>query len=326
MLMMKTKADVRGKTMFVSGGTGLLGSRVAYRLCEAGYNVRILSRSNTRDRTASIQMIKGDICEKDVVEKAISECYGVFHCAAELRDARKMTDVNILGTENIYNAVRKNKAKFFCHISSVGVIGRTEEIEVNEETACNPMNRYEVTKLEAEQIVEQGVENCSTIILRPTNIFSGQSIDSACQSSALKLLKTLLKGKEYAHLVYVEDVAAAAVYFLENPIKIAFGKFIVSSDEEPGNTIGEIYNLTKRLMGSDNCNHRYFIPEIVPYLFRILKNGKSNRGNILYSSKRLFSTGFQMPFGLRKGIRKAIEDYQKGQEIRNIDCSKKLTS
>lgn len=307
-------------SIFVTGGTGLLGKRIVSRLCKSDYSVRVLSRSGRGVHDSYSEMIKGDILDKEVVEKAISGCFAVFHCAAELRDLDRMYDVNVLGTDNIYNAAQKSKVNYFCHISSVGVIGKTKKRIVDEDTPCNPMNQYEITKLKAEQIVGQGIEGCSTVILRPTNIFSEESINSSSYKSLFKTLKIWLKGRENAHLVYADDVAAAAVYFLENPLKSRCEKFIVSSDEEPGNTIGEVHNLIKRLLGFESSKYIYIIPIILPYLIRVLRHGNSNRGDICYSSRHLFSTGFEMPFGLEEGIRKAVEYVQEEGSKRKIQA------
>lgn len=302
------------EAIFVTGGTGLLGKRIVSRLCRSRYRVRVLSRQGRAVQDSSIEMIKGDILDKEIVEEAMIGCFAVFHCAAELRNSNRMYDVNVLGTNNAHNAARKNKINYFCHVSSVGVIGKTKKRIVDEDTPCNPMNEYEITKLKAEQIVEQGIDGCNTVILRPANIFAEESINPDSYNSLFSMLKTWLKGRENAHLVYADDVAAAAVYFLKNPLKSGCEKFIVSSDEEPGNTIGEVHNLIKKLLGVTRNNGKYFIPIIFPYFIRLLRHGKSNKGNICYSSRRLFSTGFEMPFGLEKGIKKAIEDKQKGMK------------
>ena len=313
--------DSKG-TIFVSGGTGLLGKRIISRLNRLGYSLRVLSRSEPRRKDLSIEMIMGDILNKEVVKDAMSRCIAVFHCAAELRDLDRMYNVNILGTNNVHSAARKSKVSYFCHISSVGVIGKTNKRIVDEDASCNPMNQYEITKLKAEEIVEQGINGCSTVILRPTNVFAEESINLTDYKSFLNALKIWLKGRENAHLVYAEDVAAAAIYFLENPPQSRCQKFIVSSDEEPGNTVSEVYELVRRLLGFNGSRIKYFAPIIFPYLIRFLRHGNTNRGDICYSSSRLYSTGFKMPFGFTEGLRKAVA-YNQGRlkKNENIACN-----
>ena len=153
------------------------------------------------------------------------------------------------------------------------------------------MNEYELTKLKAEQIVEQGVQGCNSVILRPTNIFAEESLNPDRYNSLFKELKICVKGRENAHIVYVDDVAAAAVYFFENPLQSRCEKFIVSNDEEPENTIGEVHNLIRRLLGFERSKYIYIIPIIFPYLVRLMKYGMSNRGHICYSSRRTFFNG-----------------------------------
>ena len=312
------------ETIFITGGNGLLGKRIVSRLCKSGYSVRLLSRSNYSVNNSSIQIIRGDILNEKIVEKAMSGCLAVFHCAAELRDLDRMYDVNVHGTNNVYNTALKNKINYFCHISSVGVIGKTKKRIVDEDTPCNPMNQYELTKLEAEQIVEQGIEGCSSVILRPTNIFAEESLNPGCYNSLFKTLKIWLKGRENAHLVYVDDVAAAAVHFLGNPLQSRCEQFIVSSDEEPGNTVSEVYELVRRLLGFNGSRIKYFAPIIFPYLIRFLRHDNTNRGDICYSSSRLSSTGFKMPFGFIEGLRRAVAYDQRRIQKKNENtaCNK----
>ena len=81
-----------------------------------------------------------------------------------------MSDVNIVGTEKIINAVKNSTIKLFSYLSSAGVVGMTNDKIVDEGTPCNPITTYEKTKWEAEKIVAKGIDGCKTIILRPTNV------------------------------------------------------------------------------------------------------------------------------------------------------------
>ncbi len=68
----------------------------------------------------------------------MSDCFAVFHCAAELKDKLKMYEVNVVGTRNIYNAICKNEIRYFCYLSSVGVIGKVFTDIVDENTLLQP--------------------------------------------------------------------------------------------------------------------------------------------------------------------------------------------
>jgi nucleoside-diphosphate-sugar epimerase len=193
--------------VLVTGGTGLVGKRIVSRLGQLGYSVRVLSRKQwSGEISGSIDLIRGDITDAKVAEAAVSGCEAVFHCAAELKVENKMPEVNVGGTRNVYTAAQKNRTRFFCHLSSVGVIGIANQRVVDENTPCNPMNAYERTKLEAEHIVEEGIEGCSSVILRPTNVFAEETISLDSYRGMGRRMRVWLTGKERSHLVYVADV------------------------------------------------------------------------------------------------------------------------
>ena len=289
-------------SILVTGGTGLLGSCIVEKLCLEGFRVRVLTRNKIQP-SEKVEYFQGDITSEEKVKKAVSGCAGIIHCAGEKTDEAMMEDTNIRGTENLYNVARGKDIPFFCHISSVGVIGRTSSKLVNEQEPCSPMNTYEKTKLTAEKIVEQGLPNGAIVILRPTNIFGVSLLHWYLDLSLTKKFKLWLRNKENAHLVYVEDVASAALFFLNSPPDRECQTYIISSDQEAGNTIGEINSFIRTLTGDIKVKGLY-PPLIIPWLVRLLRHGMSNMGNIVYSSDKLFSTGFEMPFGFLNGIQK----------------------
>src|SRR5437870_4849745 len=205
------------RVILVTGGTGLLGERIVSRLVHLGHRVRILSRRPLLgDVDRSVEVVNGDIRNGKLVEEAVSGCDAVFHCAAEARDVNTMYEVNVSGTKNVYEAARKNEVHFFCHLSSVGVIGKTNQPVVDEDAPCAPMNIYERSKLEAERIVECGIKGCSIVILRPTNVFAEDTFDIRRYRGVHGTLRVWFTGKERSHLVYAGDVAEAGAFLLES--------------------------------------------------------------------------------------------------------------
>lgn len=311
MRMSTEKSRVTGDSqdILVTGGTGIIGRRIAERLANNGHSVRVLTRKERESAHPGIRFFNGDLLDRDVVAASMAGCRAVFHCAAELRDTENMEAVNILGTENVYSAASKERVRFFCHLSSVGVIGRVRASIVDENTSCHPMNRYEITKLKGEEIVGRGLDGCRTVILRPTNVFAEERFEVQSYKSFLKVLRVMITGRENAHLVYADDVADAAVYLFVNYKKNGIERFIVSSDEEPENTARGVYSYVRNLLGYKASLVRFCMPIEIPYLFRFFRYGHSNRGDICYSSRHLFSTGFQMSFGFKEGLRRVVEHY-----------------
>jgi len=292
--------------ILITGGNGIIGKRIVLELRNQGFYVYVLSRKGIIADDPLINCVKGNVTDKKLIEEIMSDCFAVFHCAAELRNEKEMRAVNIGGTENVFNAANRRGVKYFCHLSSVGVIGKVSGNIVDERTLCNPINMYEKSKLRAEQIVEKGIKGGKTIILRPTNVFSEETFIIKNYRSVTHFLRIMLTGKEYSHLVYASDVAGAAMHFFNNPLNQICDKFIVSSDEEYGSTNGDVYTLIRKLLGEKIYINKFLVPVEVPYILRLLKYGRSNMGSIRYSSQHLFSKGFKMPFGLHNGLARVI--------------------
>jgi nucleoside-diphosphate-sugar epimerase len=274
------------------------------------YQVRALSRSTHFDNP-NVKIFRGGL-EDELVLKSFLDTAGLlFHCAAELYDASKMWDTNVLGTERLLHIVKHTSIKYFCFLSSAGVIGKTREKWVDESTKCNPQNEYEQSKWAAEQLVSQGIDGCQILILRPTNVIDKKRpgvLGLPMRSSFFDRFKVFLKGGECAHIVHAEDVAEAAIYFISRPFNSP-QCFFVSCDHEPLNTWAGLWALyraaeNKRLAeGVRPCKH---VPLIVPHILRRLWRGKGNRGDVRYSSKKLMLTGFKFPLGIEGAVKKLI--------------------
>jgi nucleoside-diphosphate-sugar epimerase len=298
---------VDSASILVTGGTGFVGRSLVDKLAAAGQSVRILSRSGRSAELPNVSIYRGDLTSQKDLKAAIKGCKIVFHCAAERTDEDIMTAVNVTATRNLFELARDMRIGYFCHMSSVGVIGRTRRKVVNESAECNPMNEYEATKLAAEEIVRGGLGEGRVVILRPTNIFGPATLRPMLRHSFRSQLRAFLKGNESAHLVYIGDVVAAAIYWMQaGPAKSA-ETFIVSSDEEPGNAYRDIQTfLASRVQGAPRPV-KFSAPLLAPYCARLLRHGKTNYGDLIYSSSKIKRAGFSFPFGLGAGLDAALK-------------------
>jgi uncharacterized protein YbjT (DUF2867 family) len=117
----------------VTGGTGLLGSRVVDRLSEAGDGVRVMSRYWRADT------VRGDLLTGEGLEEAVEGVTTVVHCASSPLRPRQ---VDVKGTERLLQVANRAGVSHVVFISIVGV-------------DRNPYYPYYRMKLETERIVEQ---------------------------------------------------------------------------------------------------------------------------------------------------------------------------
>jgi len=173
------------KTIFVTGGTGFLGSYlIRYLLKKKAGNIRALKRSTSSmamlyDVYEQVDWVEGDILDIPLLEDALEGVDEIYHCAAIVSfdpvDLQKMMDINVTGTANIVNIALTKEIRKFIHVSSIAAIGRAEgKADVSEKTKWQNSkfnSNYAISKYQAEQEVWRGeAEGLNIAIVNPSVI------------------------------------------------------------------------------------------------------------------------------------------------------------
>ena len=169
--------------VFVTGGTGLLGSHLICELLKSGKSVKALKRSNSsmtwfnrvaihllKDEWTScsqrLTWVDGDVLDIISLIDAIEGCDSVYHAAAMVSFAKKDKDqllkINVNGTANVINAcLSMTQRPKLCYISSTASIGRVEKKTLDESIAYSEESSnsfYSYTKYLAELEAYRGRE------------------------------------------------------------------------------------------------------------------------------------------------------------------------
>ncbi len=290
----------------VSGASGMVGSKICEKLISRGYTVRALSRQKHL-LGKNVELFNGDIVNEKDLKAFMKDAQLFFHCAAELKDESRMWAVNVRGTQNLLKYAEEFGINYFCHLSSVGVIGGTDLKLADELTLCNPRNAYEKSKWAAEQIVMRGIKGCKVVVLRPTNVIDEKSPGILALPQRrwfTDFCKVFFKGSECAHIVHAEDVAEAALHFITYSFETP-GCYIVSCDHEFLNTLSglwALYNACRVGKSTDTVRPVAHLPLFVPYILRRIVRGRGNWGDVRYSSEKLMKTGFVFKLGLQGAV------------------------
>lgn len=249
--------------ILVTGGTGLVGAHLLYRLTQQHDKLRAIKRppsdiglvrkvfgyySERKDADLlfnKIDWITADINDIPSLSEAFNDVDYVYHCAALISfdpaDEKKLRKINIEGTANIVNLCISNKIKKLCYVSSIASLGASKEgMEVTEETPWNPEddhNDYAISKYGAEIEVWRGTqEGINTIIVNPGVIVGPGFWDSGSG----KIFRKIDNGLKYhfpkvTGFVGVKDVVDCMIELMNSEMKNE--KFILVAENLSFETI-----------------------------------------------------------------------------------------
>jgi len=169
------------KKCLITGGAGFIGTNfVKYMLAEHSdeFNLIVLDKltyagnlANLKDELDNIEFIKGDICNKELVEYIFTEfdIDYVVNFAAEshvdrsIENPQIFLETNILGTQNLMDVAKKfwqenenqyKKGVKFLQVSTDEVYGSLGETGYfTEETLLSPNSPYSASKTSADMMV-----------------------------------------------------------------------------------------------------------------------------------------------------------------------------
>lgn len=153
----------KGSKVIVTGGTGLLGRRVAEELRHAGMRVRVLSRRIPRWSTRLPGVDYEAIDLGGGVDPSLLEgANAIVHCAAETAGGKDEHEKNsIVATRNILESAARAGVRRFIHVSSLAVLkpGSSAAHPLDEQSPVDAGNLergpYVWGKAESEVVVRQ---------------------------------------------------------------------------------------------------------------------------------------------------------------------------
>ncbi len=242
----------------MTGGAGFIGSNfVRWVVANTDASVVVLDKltyAGNEDSLADlptdrVRLVKGDICDAELVDGLVAEADAVVHFAAEshndnsLNDPWPFVETNVIGTYTLLQAVRKHDTRFH-HISTDEVYGDLELDDperFSESTPYNPSSPYSSTKAGSDLLVRAWVRsfgvkatlsNCSNNYGPYQHIekFIPRQITNVLSGLRPKLYGT---GENVRDWIHVDDHNAAVWLILE---KGQIGEtYLIGADGEKNN-------------------------------------------------------------------------------------------
>lgn len=172
--------ELRGKTVLITGATGLLGKNTAIGVMKAGGRVRAFVRNPVRaGRLAELgaEIVSGDMGDPDSIRAAVQGCQAVFHFAGLLTEFlpyREFHQINVEGTRLLAEAALDAGVERFLHVSTIAVYGMSTTGLIDESSPrIKSEQNYSDSKLEGERIILDLVTNrgLPAVVVQPAQVY-----------------------------------------------------------------------------------------------------------------------------------------------------------
>ena len=305
------------KTFLVTGGTGFIGSNICQLLVNANHSVKIFDNNSRgsinqiKKIKNKIKFIKGDIRNKQLLDKELKNADAVIHLAYVngtkyfYSKPILVLDIAVKGIMNVIEACIKNKIKELYLASSSEVYQTPNKIPTDENEPLkipnifNPRYSYGGGKILTELLgIHYGKKYFKKLIIfRPHNVYGPNmgydhvipEFINRFKSKKSKNFKIQGTGSEIRSFIYIEDFIDAFNLILKR------GKHL------------NIYNIgtSEKIKIKDLAYKlsRIFKKKIIIKKMALAKGGTKIRVPSINKIKRF---GFKPKFNLNKGLRKML--------------------
>ena len=255
------------KKIFITGGAGYVGSKLVPKLLESGYEVTVLDLmiygENVLDNHKKLKKIKGDIRNKNLLEKIIPGHDAVLHLACISNDPSFELNpslgksINYDAFEPLVKVSVESKVNRFIYASSSSVYGIKKEKNVTEDMKLEPLTDYSKFKGGCEKILNSyKSDNFTTTTIRPSTACGyakRQRLDlvvniltnHAFHNKEIKVFG----GDQLRPNVHINDMVDSYLAVLDAPSKKINGEvFNVGFKNQ---SVNELANDVKEVIGSD---------------------------------------------------------------------------
>lgn len=217
--------------ILVTGGTGFLGKPLVKKLLEKNEKVRLLVRPTSSliglNDINNLEVVYGDITDREIVKKAVKNCSEIFHLAGLVKkwtaDRSLFYKVNVVGFKNVVEcSLQKSNIKKIIYTSSFIALGPSNGKIITETSrrSCSHFhNEYEYTKylalVEANKYIEQGAP---LVIVYPCVVYGPGEMTEANFLARIildfyenKIPGILGKGEKIWNYVFIDDVVTGHI-------------------------------------------------------------------------------------------------------------------
>jgi nucleoside-diphosphate-sugar epimerase len=209
--------------VFLTGGTGYVGSAVLEALLRAGHKVSALVRDTEKAARLSargVTTVTGELAMPKTFAKALQEIDAAIHAAFE--GSPRGVEKDREAIETLLAALQTTKASgaapSFIYTSGVWVLGNTTR-PADEDTPIDPSAHVAWRPAHEQRVLDAGRNGIRTIVVRPGIVYGGsRGIVSDLLKDALNgMMRVIGPGKNRWATVYARDLGDLYARLLEAP-------------------------------------------------------------------------------------------------------------
>jgi nucleoside-diphosphate-sugar epimerase len=204
--------------LFLTGGTGYIGSAVLDAFVRAGHQVDALVRNSEkaeRVQSRGATPVLGDAAEPDSYADAAAAADGVVLTAFEASRRGEAVDATTIDTV-LSTPVRSGR--FIIYTSGVWILGPAPA-SVDESAPVNPIAHVAWRPSHERRVLDAATAGWRAIVVRPGIVYGGTGgiVGDLLRDAANSLIRVVGSGDNHWPLVYDRDLADLYVRLATNP-------------------------------------------------------------------------------------------------------------
>lgn len=311
------------KRFLVTGGCGFIGSNFLHFFLEQYHDVSVINldkltyagnRANTSglEKSGRYQFVKGNICNKKLVEKLAAKVDAVIHFAAEshvdrsIHGSQEFIITNVIGTNVLLDAARVKGIKKFIHFSTDEVYGSRPTGSFSETDPLNPSSPYSASKAASDllALAYWKTHKVPVVVIRSSNNFGPRQYPEKVIPLFItnliegKKVPLYAQGKNVRDWLYVNDCARGIDFILKN------------------GSLGEIYNLATHCELTNIDLTRLILAEFNQGEESIQRVADRPAHDFRYSinTEKLTALGFEIKPSFENRLRETIHWYRQNPQ------------
>ncbi len=207
--------------IFLTGGTGYIGSAVLEALVRGGHQVDALVRN--REKATAIQArgahpVLGDLARPDTYARVAAAADGAIHAALDSSPRGASVDALVIDTLLPPSTAAARPGRFFLYTSGVWVIGPAPE-PVDEDTPINPIQLSAWRAPHEQRVLDAAAWGTRTAVIRPGIVYGGSRgiVGDLFKDAANGLVRVIGTGDNHWPLVYDRDLGELYLRIATSP-------------------------------------------------------------------------------------------------------------